>query len=372
MSPVKVPTGGTNKIHCYKQHGLNETSTGCFQVSVCALSLSMAESAQDVSQVFCRIFLLLSSQFISYSILISFDQYSIFDIDIANFENVEIVPLHDDFLFGGAIYQLPTLNDACRWRNRVHNNLCYYQTNYMLTFVSLVVVIAIIHPEIFIGFSWLLFSIVALELYSRRFSLVTVAIVTYFSYQSFYYQSWLLMVLAFLVPAAAVFVHASLRLRNLNNKLFNRDISKWKHSPYAKLRDWNVTEIGNVAAADVIRVIATSRLLTDANVSPSPLDRARAAQLSEEVARSFTELLDGGTNPAHDNKAKFSHFLLIYFGLYFLFHIGFRTVVSIVAVAAIFLCPIFLLYSVFLIPDPVRVPDPVPQPPLQPAASSSI
>lgn len=68
--------------------------------------------------------------------------------------NLQLPPLRslDDFLLGSARFQLPNLRDLEKWGNRVVKNLLYYQTNYLLCFITVYVLMALLYPaKIFCG-----------------------------------------------------------------------------------------------------------------------------------------------------------------------------------------------------------------------------
>lgn len=54
---------------------------------------------------------------------------------------VEIAPLRslDDFLLESARFQIPNYKDLEKWGNRVTSNLLYYQTNYFLLAILIII-----------------------------------------------------------------------------------------------------------------------------------------------------------------------------------------------------------------------------------------
>ena len=63
-------------------------------------------------------------------------------------EQLQFAPFREykDFIGQAENYAIPDIRDLQRLSNRITNNLLYYQTNYMLFFGALFVLISIIHP----------------------------------------------------------------------------------------------------------------------------------------------------------------------------------------------------------------------------------
>lgn len=61
---------------------------------------------------------------------------------------IKLSPLRslDDFLLGSARFQLPNFKDLDKWGNRVVQNLLYYQTNYFLMGVIMILTVTVLHP----------------------------------------------------------------------------------------------------------------------------------------------------------------------------------------------------------------------------------
>lgn len=57
--------------------------------------------------------------------------------------NIALPPLRelDDFVLGSARFQLPNFQDFEKWGNRVVNNLLYYQSNYMLLYIIMFLIV---------------------------------------------------------------------------------------------------------------------------------------------------------------------------------------------------------------------------------------
>lgn len=47
----------------------------------------------------------------------------------------------DDFLLSSARFAVPDVRDLDRWNNRIINNLLYYQSNYFLSALGLLLIV---------------------------------------------------------------------------------------------------------------------------------------------------------------------------------------------------------------------------------------
>lgn len=159
---------------------------------------------------------------------------------------VEIAPLRplDDFLLEAARFQIPNFKDLEKWGNRVTSNLLYYQTNYFLLALSIFVIVGVIHPARMIcGFlaTALIFAIfvyitnekTSAAQFKQQHPLISLFIIFAALYFIAYmFQSLLVFFLGILLPFAVIFIHASLRLRNIKNKIVNRvEVLGLKSSP---------------------------------------------------------------------------------------------------------------------------------------------
>lgn len=151
-------------------------------------------------------------------------------------DSLEFAPLRslDDFMLESARFQMPNLQDLEKWGNRVFNNLIYYQSNYFLMALGLFALVGFVHPfKMFLG----LFAIgVAFGLFSLASSagpqvmqfkeehpVVSLFALLFGAYMIVYLLDGIVVfLLGILLPFAATFIHASLRLRNIRNKLTNK------------------------------------------------------------------------------------------------------------------------------------------------------
>lgn len=151
-------------------------------------------------------------------------------------EGWELPPLRglNDFLLEPSRFQLPNFRDLEKWGNRVVNNLIYYQTNYLYLWIAITLVVVSVHPMKGItGISTLgAIWIYCMYLFNEREQLlkfkraypqvgviITIALIIYIL---FTINSVLFILFGVLLSFCVTFVHASLRLRNLKNKLANK------------------------------------------------------------------------------------------------------------------------------------------------------
>ncbi|CAG9808012.1 unnamed protein product [Chironomus riparius] len=162
--------------------------------------------------------------------------------------NFQFAPLRtlDDFLLESARFQLPNFGDFEKWGNRVVKNLLYYQTNYFVLGCMELIIIGLFQPvKIALGMASIFAVIYALlmiygpnqnpsvqQLQSvNKYAVFGLLLgITYIFLYMF--DAVLLVLFAVLLPISSVFIHSSLRLRNLKNKLTSTVESIGiKHSP---------------------------------------------------------------------------------------------------------------------------------------------
>ncbi|KAB0801540.1 hypothetical protein PPYR_05894 [Photinus pyralis] len=146
----------------------------------------------------------------------------------------EFAPLRtlDDFLLESARFQIPNVKDLEKWGNRVCKNLLYYQTNYFLLAVITFIIVGVIHPTK-MACGVLVTLIILLTLYlirdkprlnhfKRKHPIVSVVLLLSGGYfVTYMLGSLLIFFVGILLPFCIIFIHASLRLRNLRNKITN-------------------------------------------------------------------------------------------------------------------------------------------------------
>ncbi|XP_060537223.1 PRA1 family protein 3 [Cylas formicarius] len=149
---------------------------------------------------------------------------------------IEIAPLRslDDFLLEAARFQIPNIKDLEKWGNRVTSNLLYYQTNYFLSALSIFVIVGIIHPikmacgflataVIFMVFIYVTNEKASAAQFKRQHPIVSLFLIFAGCYfVAYMLKSLLIFLFGILLPFAVIFIHASLRLRNIKNKIANK------------------------------------------------------------------------------------------------------------------------------------------------------
>lgn len=158
----------------------------------------------------------------------------------------ELPPLRslDDFLLGSARFQLPNFQDLDKWGNRVTKNFLYYQTNYFALGLVVSILFVLYNPflTIFGIAAWgvMIGGFVVINPNQRHRHtdqdgltgwLYLAGIVFATSFILYLFQSIMYVTLIALLPFCIAFVHASLRLRNLRNKLSNVIDEKFRHTP---------------------------------------------------------------------------------------------------------------------------------------------
>lgn len=151
-------------------------------------------------------------------------------------DSVEFAPLRplDDFLLQSARFQMPNVKDMERWANRVSSNLLYYQTNYFILALLIFLIVGILHPvQMVLGFIAIVIAFTGFvsvskhQMQLRRFKrnhpgLSVAAIVAAGYLIICLIGSVIVFMFGIALPLFAVVVHASLRLRNIKNKIASK------------------------------------------------------------------------------------------------------------------------------------------------------
>ncbi|KAG7504888.1 hypothetical protein JOB18_018856 [Solea senegalensis] len=178
-------------------------------------------------------------------------------------EGVQPPPLRslDDFLRSSARFAPPDVRDLDRWNHRVINNLLYYQSNYFLSALGLLLLVgywqplqlcvgAVVVTCMFLGFVWAAENQVTIRRFRRKHPSMCVLVILLLSYlfisvlggvavflfgiafptlsetKHTHTHSQYILLLSRIIPylpfITVVLVHASMRLRNLKNKLENK------------------------------------------------------------------------------------------------------------------------------------------------------
>ncbi|NP_001006096.1 ADP-ribosylation factor-like 6 interacting protein 5a [Danio rerio] len=149
---------------------------------------------------------------------------------------VEIAPLRgwDDFYPGSDRFGKPDTRDLAKWNNRVVSNLLYYQTNYLVVAILVFLVVGFLNPvsmftgavvvaSVFIGSVWAGENKAIIKKFKKEnpsLFVFLVMVVSYFLMSLF--GGVMVFLLGIKLPLLLIFAHASLRLRNIKNKLENK------------------------------------------------------------------------------------------------------------------------------------------------------
>ncbi|TRY82114.1 hypothetical protein DNTS_009440 [Danionella cerebrum] len=150
--------------------------------------------------------------------------------------NVEIAPLRawDDFYPGQERFAKPDTRDLAKWNNRVVSNLLYYQTNYLALAVVVFLVVGLMNPmgmlmgaavlgSVFVGSVWAGENKAFIKKFKKENPSVFVFLVLVVSYLLMsMFGGVMVFLLGIKLPILLIFAHASLRLRNIKNKLENK------------------------------------------------------------------------------------------------------------------------------------------------------
>ncbi|XP_033106554.1 PRA1 family protein 3-like [Anneissia japonica] len=147
--------------------------------------------------------------------------------------DVEFPPFRpiDDFLLGSARFSCPTFTDPIRWTNRIIDNMLYYQANYLLFMIVMFLIIGCLYPApmligllvmalVFTGFVYATNNRRELIQMKQNHPMLSVLLILAAVYFCMYvYGGVLVFMMGILFPIAIIFIHASMRMRNLKNKM---------------------------------------------------------------------------------------------------------------------------------------------------------
>ncbi|XP_023158961.1 PRA1 family protein 3 [Ceratitis capitata] len=150
----------------------------------------------------------------------------------------------DEFMFGSARFQISNVRDGDKSRNRVVKNLLYYQTNYFVMCLGIYGLLIILNPQkVFCGLiiQSIIIAVLLRYLVKRPHSkfkhsaswsnisqgnthrkLYFLPCVLICGYLFLHWSNTIfLTIFTVMLPVSLTFIHASLRLRNIKNKMVN-------------------------------------------------------------------------------------------------------------------------------------------------------
>ncbi|KAG7478046.1 hypothetical protein MATL_G00076310 [Megalops atlanticus] len=149
---------------------------------------------------------------------------------------MEIAPLRpwDDFFPGSDRFAKPDISDLAKWNRRVVSNLLYYQTNYLAMGTVVFLIVGFLNPLgmilggtvvtlVFMGSVWVGENKAMVKDFKKKnptLFVIAVMVASYFLMSLF--GGVMVFIFGITFPLVLIFVHASLRLRNMKNKLENK------------------------------------------------------------------------------------------------------------------------------------------------------
>lgn len=149
---------------------------------------------------------------------------------------VAVAPLRswDDFIPGHDRFAVPDLKDVSKWNNRVVSNLLYYQTNYLVLGSAAIALVGFLNPIgmllggvvvalVFLGFVWASHNQYFIRKFKKQYPAAFVIVIMVSSYFLISFSGGVMMFMfGITFPLLLMFAHASLRLRNIKNKMENK------------------------------------------------------------------------------------------------------------------------------------------------------
>ncbi|XP_031700773.1 PRA1 family protein 3-like [Anarrhichthys ocellatus] len=148
---------------------------------------------------------------------------------------MELAPLRpwDDFYPGVDRFAKPEFGDLTKWNNRVISNLLYYQTNYFAAAVVVFLIVGFLNPfGMFLGGAvvslvfmvsvWAGENQVMVKNFKRKNPTLFIIVVMVTSYFLLSLCGGVMVfIFGITFPLLLILIHASLRLRNMKNRLEN-------------------------------------------------------------------------------------------------------------------------------------------------------
>ncbi|XP_037628378.1 PRA1 family protein 3-like [Sebastes umbrosus] len=148
---------------------------------------------------------------------------------------MELAPLRpwDDFYPGTDRFSKPEFGDLTKWNNRVISNLLYYQTNYFAVAVVVFLIVGFLNPLgmllggsvvtlVFMGSVWAGENQAMVKSFKRKNPTLFIIVVMGTSYFLLSLCGGVMVfIFGITFPLLLILIHASLRLRNMKNRLEN-------------------------------------------------------------------------------------------------------------------------------------------------------
>ncbi|XP_053338471.1 ADP-ribosylation factor-like 6 interacting protein 5b [Clarias gariepinus] len=149
---------------------------------------------------------------------------------------MELAPFRqwEDFFPGMDRFAKPDIKDLNKWNNRVISNLLYYQTNYFAAAVVMFLIVGFMNPIgmvlggavvtlVFMGLVWAGENKAVIKNFKKKNPSLFVIIVLGASYFLLSLCGGVMVfIFGITFPLLLILIHASLRLRNIKNKLENK------------------------------------------------------------------------------------------------------------------------------------------------------
>ncbi|KAM6982386.1 PRA1 family protein 3-like [Tautogolabrus adspersus] len=149
---------------------------------------------------------------------------------------MELAPLRpwDDFCPGADRFAKPEFRDLTKWNNRVISNLLYYQTNYFAVALVVFIIVGFLNPFgmflgglvvtlVFMGSVWAGENKSMVKNFKKKnptLFVIGIMVTSYFLLSLC--GGVMVFIFGITFPLLLILIHASLRLRNMKNRLENK------------------------------------------------------------------------------------------------------------------------------------------------------
>ncbi|XP_062397965.1 PRA1 family protein 3-like [Sardina pilchardus] len=165
---------------------------------------------------------------------------------------MEVAPFRpwDDFFPGIDRFAKPDFGDLAKWNNRIISNLLYYQTNYLVVAIVVALIVGFLNPMgmflgggvvtlVFMGSVWAGENQAVIKSFKKKNPMLFVIAVMAVSYFVLSLCGGVLVfIFGITFPLLLILIHASLRLRNMKNRLENKmEVVGMKRTPMGLILD---------------------------------------------------------------------------------------------------------------------------------------